>query len=402
MGPPLAYFGLVIGIALLFVMLFYLGPALAAQSSKRSLFSLAEVSFGTMPAMGFRICCAFYLVLWLSFSVQTVVVFLYRWPYHREPTGLESAILPAVITLFLFATALQTLGTNAKLALFTNKLSLAILIAALIRVREGWPSAWDALSHSPGFMQATDWRRVPFLFFYFAPLALFASDFGKRSRTRREAAIIGLVGLALSFAVSLFAASFVAHATYALHWNLGNGSTIAAALFREVSARYLPPRMMVTAITMFGSARFGIRALADSVPFEAKTARRVVLVLMACCIVILAAANPAAKHSVLEILTRCLVVTAAIFSADFIAVSREIEKPKRVEWIGTISFLVGLGTPFLWSYLFGLDISLFVPGQVESWWFPWLLPSYAVSFVTCLLLRMGRLLWLARRRLQLQ
>ncbi len=194
------------------------------QSSKRSLYSLAESSFGSIPAVGFRLCCAFYLVLWLTFSVQTIALLLYQWPYRRDPTRAESVLLGAAIILLLFGTALHGLRTSAKLAGFTNKLSIAILIAALIRVRAGWPSAWEALSHSPGFMQqVTDWRRVPFFFFYFAPLGLLASDFGQRSRTRKEAALIGVVGLALSFAVSLFVAGFIAQATYGLHLNRGNG-----------------------------------------------------------------------------------------------------------------------------------------------------------------------------------
>lgn len=399
-GPPLAYFAVLGGIAVLFVSLFYLGPALAAQSSKRSLFRIAEFSFGTIPAIGFRLCCAFYLVLWLTFSVQTIALLLYQWPYRRDPTRAESALLAAAITLLLFATALQSLRTNAKLALFTNKLSIAILIAALIRVRAGWPSAWEALSHSPGFMQqATDWRRVPFLFFYFAPLALLASDFGQGSRTPKEAGLIGVVGPALSLAVSILAAGFIGQASHVLHGNTGNGSPTAAALFSGASSRYLGPRMMVTAITMFGSARFGIRALAHSVPFEGQKIRRGVLALVACCIVILAVATPDSMHSVLEMLTRCLIAATAVFSADFIAGSWRAEKPKKVVWIGVIVFSLGLVTSFGLWYLVGLD--LFTPSLAEPEFYPWLLPTYAVSFMTCLLLRIARRLWLSRGSLQL-
>ncbi len=287
---------------------------------------------------------------------------------------------------------MQNLRTSAKLAIFTNKLSIAILIAALIRVHVGWPSAWKALSHSSGFMQqVTDWRRVPFLFFYFAPLALLASDFGQRSRTRKEAALIGVVGLALSFAVSLFVAGFIAQATYGLHLNRGNGSTIGAALFHDISTRYLPPRMMVTGITLFGSARFGIRALANSVPFDGRTVRRGVFALLACCIVILAVATPESTHSALEMVTRCLVAATAVFTADFIAGTWRVERQKKVAWIGIIALAAGLATPLLE-----------MPSLTEPWWYPWLLPSYSLSFITCLLLRITSRLWLSRRRLQLQ
>jgi cytosine/uracil/thiamine/allantoin permease len=371
------------------VALFYLGPALAMQSSKLSLYGLAESSLGTILAAGFRLCCVFYLVLWLTFSVETIVLLVYQWPYRRDPTRLGSGLLAAAITLLLFGTALHGLRTSANLARFTNKLSIAILIAALIRVRAGWPSAWEALSRPPGFMQAIDWRQVPFLFFYFAPLALLASDFGQHSRTRKEAALIGVVGLALSFAVSLFVAGFIGQAAHVGHGNIGNGSPVATALFSGTSFRYSPPRMMVTAITMLGSARFGIRALANSIPFESQTLRRGVLALIACCIVLLAVATPESMHSALEMVTRCLIAAAAVFSADFIAGTWRAEGQQKVDWIGVTALTAGVVAPFLE-----------MPPLVESWWYPWLPLSYAVSFISCLILRTIRRLFARRLKFQ--
>ena len=215
-GPPWAYFGVLGGIALLFVALFYLGPALAMQSSKRSLYSLAESSFGSIPAVGFRLCCAFYLVTMAdvfrpddcSFVVPVAI------PPRSDPSRIRTA-WGGHYSLTLWD-RIAGLRTSAKLAGFTNKLSLAILIAALIRVREGWPSAWEALSHSPALREVTDWRSIPFILFYFAPLALFSSDLGYRSRKRKDVMLIGLVGLALAFAVSLFVAAFIAQATHGL------------------------------------------------------------------------------------------------------------------------------------------------------------------------------------------
>lgn len=71
--------------------------------------------------IGFRLCCAFYLVLWLTFSVQTIVLLLYQWPYRRDPTRAESVLLAAAITLLLFGTALHGLRTSAKLARFSHR-----------------------------------------------------------------------------------------------------------------------------------------------------------------------------------------------------------------------------------------------------------------------------------------
>lgn len=115
------------------------------------------------------------------------------------------------------------------------------------------------------------------------------------------------------------------------------------------------------------------------------------LALLAGCIIILTVASPEALHSWIEMLTRCLVAAAAVFSADFIVGNWRQEKPKKVNWIGAVAISAGLAIPFLWSYLFVPD---------EPSWFPWLLPSYAVSFVTCLILRFGSRLF--DRRLQLQ
>jgi TRAP-type mannitol/chloroaromatic compound transport system permease small subunit len=93
-------------------------------------------------------------------------------------------------------------------------------------------------------------------------------------------------------------------------------------------------------------------------------------------------------------------VAAAVFTADFIAGTWRTERQQKVDLIGVIVFLLGLVTSFgVWN-LVGLD--LFTPSLAEAEFYPWLLPSYAVSFMTCLLLRITSQLWLSRRRLQLQ
>ena len=343
-----------------------------------------------------------YLVVWLSFSVQTIILLGLRWPLNQELTGWKSAIITTVIVLFLFWTALQNLRTSANLALFTNKLAIAILMAALIRIRGGWPIAWNALAVSGSSLGAMDWRWLSYLFFYVGPLALLAADFGCRSRTRKQAALIGLFGLAFAIAVSLFVAGFIEQATHALPMRMGNGIRLAAALFSGTSSRNLPPRMMVTAITMFGSARFAIRTLSNAIPFENQNAKRITLGLLACLIAGLAAMRPESGQSMLEFGTRCLVVAAAIFTADFIAGSWRSEKPKKVAWIGVIAFSVGISAPYGLWYLFGLDIPVFLPAPLDPEWYPWLLQSYFFSFMVCLLLRMGCRLRLSGRRLHLQ
>ena len=140
---------------------------------------------------------------------------------------------------------------------------------------------------------------------------------------------------------------------------------------------------------MFGSARFGIRAPANSVPFEGRTMRRAVLAALARCIAILAVAASESLHSVLEWLTRCLVPAAAVFTADFIAGAGRAERKHKVDWIGVIALAAGLAAPMVE-----------MPSLTEPWGYPWLLLSYAVSFISCLSLRTTRRLF--ARRLQLQ
>ncbi len=398
LGPPCVRLGLIAGIGLFFVFLFYLGPALLGQSRNLSLFRLAEYSFGTIPGIAFRICCVLYLTIWLTFYLQTIGILLVPWPLSRNITGTESVLILAALAVFLLATALQTLHANAKLALFTNKLCLAIFLAALIRVRAGLPAVAHALFQSPGSMETVDWRRIPFLVFYLAPLALFASNFGHRAKTRKDTALIGLVGLATAFAFSLLAAGVVAHAASAAHFRVGIGSAVSAALFGGASARYIPPRMMVTAITAFGAARFGFKALANAVRFESQSGRRIVLALLGCLVVVLNFTNSDALYSLREFLTRCLVVAAAVLSANSIAPLPGEDVPKKLAWIGGVSLLAGMATQFLCWYFFENQTL----EQDELWWYPWLLPSYFAGLGTGLLLRLSRRLWLSRRRLALQ
>jgi hypothetical protein len=148
-GPPLHYFYLLAGGTSLTFCLFYLGPALAVQASHRSLFDLAALSLGSLPALAFRLCCVMFLATWITQFVGLIVFAVSEWPFFRRASSpVEPALLSAAFLAFLFATGLQKMRTTAKLALFTDKLAVAILIAALIRVRGGLPPLWNAFSHA--------------------------------------------------------------------------------------------------------------------------------------------------------------------------------------------------------------------------------------------------------------
>jgi hypothetical protein len=165
--------------------------------------------------------------------------------------------------LFLFATGLQDLRTSAKLAFFTNKLGIALLIAAALRVRVYLPDAWN----QPGVMETVAgsiWPRIAQPLTIIGPMALLAADFGCYSRTRKDVALIGLFGLAVPMTVTLFAVSLVQRAAY--HWrsDLGGLANIALALWGGDSRWYQPQWMCLALITSFGFC--GFRGMPISVP----------------------------------------------------------------------------------------------------------------------------------------
>jgi hypothetical protein len=51
---------------------------------------------------------------------------------------------------------------------------------------------------------------------------------------------------------------------------------------------------------------------------------------------------------------------------------------RRFDWIGVTALIAGLATPlYIPNWIVGADDN--------PWWHPWLLPSYAIGFLVCLL-----------------
>lgn len=144
-GPLLLHVDLLATAALLIAALFFLVPALATQAAGRPLLGAMENSVGSIPAFVLRLCCALFLVLWIAELVAIpalwMLPFSWQWPASRATSGL----IAAGLLVFLFITGLQSLRTSAKLALFTNKLCIALLLAALLRVHDGWPAILKGL-----------------------------------------------------------------------------------------------------------------------------------------------------------------------------------------------------------------------------------------------------------------
>lgn len=105
--------------------LFFVGPALATQAARRPLFEVVESALGSIPTCGLRLCCALFLTLWIVNFGTVLGLWWSSFILRRAVSSTESGVIVAVILLFLFITGLQSPRTNAKLALFTNKLGIA-------------------------------------------------------------------------------------------------------------------------------------------------------------------------------------------------------------------------------------------------------------------------------------
>jgi hypothetical protein len=272
--PLPLYAGLLAVGALLITAFFFLGPALATQAAKRPLFTVAKNSLGAIPAFGIRLCCILFVALWIANLLSVPGLFL-RFILRRNVFSTESGLVAAVVLVFLFITGLQSLRTSAKLALFTNKLSIAVLIAALIRVHHGWAAALKLVPILGERSVVLDlWHGLSLLSFYVAPLALLAADFGYRVHGRKELVKTALIGISLPLAGTLLLVGVISVATlHSRFYTPSLNPNVAMALWSRAARSSLPGVMTVATITTFGAVRFGARALAESVSIRSYGSR---------------------------------------------------------------------------------------------------------------------------------
>jgi hypothetical protein len=399
-GPPLVYFSFISGGTLLLIALFYLGPALAAQRGKQPLFAPVEDSLGVLPALGIRICCTIFWTCWMAVITETLTRWLLSFWIGQRISPMVTGLVPCAILLYLYTTGVQGLRTSARLAWFTNKFSLAIVIAAFIRVRGGLPSAWESLSGTGSLAgEPYTWPGSADLIFYAAPLMFLASDF-TRNRTRRQSLLIGLFGLALPFAGGIFLSGLVGTATYAIHRNSGSVGNFGGAVLYNDSGRFVLVKLLLIGFTLFGAVRFWARSLAGaiSVCWCPRMARRIVLGGILCgtaALSVLGGNRSVNLLDALELPTRVLVATAAILGADFVVRSDGLRQHQRVDWIAILALLAGCGLPYYISSL--AELSYVVTGwpfattlDLEPWSHTWLLPAYGTSFLLCLTGRLAQ------------
>jgi hypothetical protein len=279
---------------------------------------------------------------------------------------------------------MQNLRTLAEQAFFTSKLGLALLITALIRVREGWPAAFHAFDQQHGMLESPHLLQgLGQLSFWAAPLLFLAADFGQRCESRKQVHLIGLFGILLPVAGSLVVLAFIERAGHSAGASTQGIVNIGSALFHGDSARYFWKFVAVLAITMFGAFRFGVRALAECLAIFRGHRRShrflywTLLALAMCTIAILGSSlfldDPS---NIIKPLARCLVAAAAVLSADFLTGRRDETSARRINWLGLTALSIGLAFPHLPLLFIGADSAL---------WDPWLLWIYMVSFSICLL-----------------
>ena len=186
-GPLVVHAGVLWAGVLLVTALFFLGPAMAVQAAGRRVFGVIQNSFGSFPTLVLRLCVVVFLAVWIAKLLAVPTLWALARIPGREPSSTETSLIASVLLAFLFFTGFQSTRTSASLALFTNKLGLAILIAAFIRVHDGWAAvpAGFPTAGQPRVIEQF-WYGLSRLAFYVAPLALLAADFCFRSRRRRD------------------------------------------------------------------------------------------------------------------------------------------------------------------------------------------------------------------------
>jgi hypothetical protein len=391
--PVLLHIALLVAGTLLITALFFIGPALATQATRRPLLEVAARTLGVIPAYGLRLCCAVFLLLWIALSITGLGLRLVAFTLNREVSSTEFAIGAGSFLVFLFLTGLQSLRTSAMLAKFTNKLGIAILIAASIRVHDGWHATLKGFPVFAGkaAVLLDFWHGASILSFGVAPLIFLGANYGLRCHGRKQIAMLALMGIVLPlFGTLLFLGIINVATSYSWFYRPSLNPNIAMALWSRVARSAMPGLMMLVMITMFGAVRFGARALAEAVSVgRGNTLRQFVLPACFIAAIVWCSLNQDAANVVrlFEITATCLTVAAAVLTADSLTRQWRTEPAPRIDAVGLIALLTGLATPFCLPYWTGL-------GDADSSTHPWLLPSYGVAFLVCLL---GRLVTLKTR-----
>jgi hypothetical protein len=355
---------------------FFVAPALAVHAAGKPLFAVIEDSLGSVPALSVRLCAVAFLVSWLA---EFVSLPLRIWSNNLEMqvTALQQWGVAVAAVTFLFMTGCQSLQTLGKLATFTNKLGFAMLIAALVRIHDGWPAVFSNVKNIGGVSWVPQlWSGTLELAFYVAPIGLLCCSFASRLHGRRQLAIAGMSGMAVPVFLTLLLVAVIGTATHASSlYQPSLQPTVAMALWSHTARSAVPGRMLVAAVTVFGAGRLASRLLADAI--VAITPRRwpgrllMILFVLGTAWLSLDPFSPVLTAT-LNWPALCLGLTSAVLTADFMIRAPHVQRKRRVAWTGSCAVLVGLTAP------------LCVTGDpVELSLNRWFLPSFLISFVIC-------------------
>jgi hypothetical protein len=359
----LALFSLTIAVCLL------IAPAVSVQRARVPLFSAVALSLGSVPAVLIRACSLVFLVIWMA-GLSSVLGFV----FSKRGEAFEDTCTAAAVVGFLFITALAGPKTSARQARFATRLGIAILLAAFLRVHEGW----SAIPH--GFSNV-GLRYLPrgasAVAFSIAPVVFLGGTLLQSMPARKDLMKAAGWGIAGPLWGTLFLVSVIHVAAYALpYYTLRLDPILGMVLRGNTALSALPGRMLI-AVTIFGPMRFGAKTLQDVIAIRELRPGWKWLPASAFVLIIAwfsGGGGPWAYASfAFEIASAGLIVAAAILTADALVPVRRIKTPL-VDIAGVAALFAGLAT-FVW-------VQRTTP---DGWWDPGLLPSYGTAFAVALL-----------------
>ncbi|MBY0502462.1 MAG: hypothetical protein K2X03_01040 [Bryobacteraceae bacterium] len=333
--------------------LFFVGPACAARSV--GLWQAVDDSLGFAGGCVVRLCAAWFLSIWIA-ELLAGANWLLR--------GTFSPWIALPLIAFVMITGLGSQRTTARLAAFSNRLGWAIVIAALVRAREGWPAIGSGL---PGWADLSDgpnlFGGLSRLSFILAPLLFLAADGASRLERRKDVLRAGFFGMVLPFFLLLTLMAVISDAWLHAPFRRKVFSIIVGALWGSASQQALAGPMMLAAVTLLGAMRFGVRSFSGLVPGRWWTWLGLPAAALGWLVV--GHYRPEFRWPV-EIPATGLVLTAAVQSAG------GVRRP-----VAFISLAAGV-----------VVSSAIYLRTADAWSFLWILPGYATTFAVCLL---GRL-----------
>ena len=342
-------------------------PAIAARNGGRSLHELFQHSVGSHPAYIVRWICVGFGFVWAAALVSLPVRL---WVNSAGARPWQEFALSAALTAFLFYTGLQSWGNAGKLSFFTSKLGLALFLAALWRVRDGWSAIPGGFQDSAGQSPAgAIWPGFTELAVFLVPFGLLAADVAARLRSRTAAVLATAAGVVVPLFASLLLCGIIGVATHRSYiYQPSLNPSVGMALFGRTASSAVTGRYMVASITVFGAARFCIWSMSNIAPISTPKGKRVVVPLLCLGTAWLAMhAFAPAFESAIRFFSNCLAVMSGIITADWLI--RRRPSSRRIDWIGCAAFVIGLAVPWRLPH--------------ESWE-PLVLRCYGVAFIACL------------------